>query len=278
MKNISNKDVLSNLILHPDFEKLKADIEKLRTELSMLVLERDNLIFQECKNIEMAYMLNLGWLEYKAYEIECAILRLKRKVELIQARKNREENVVISAIEEILDYEFAEFQNKLNQQLENINAALKRSHQQPLTDEESREMKKLYRSIIKSLHPDLHPHISEEKIQLFFNAVKAYQHGDLNELRIIAEMITTPLPFDKQSDGLVPLVKEKERLMHLLQTIKDNMAEIKSEYPYNMKSLVQNPIKTEARKAEHEGNIKQLEETLDAYKTKIEDMLRGKNG
>jgi len=86
-------DIPDNIIiLHPDFEKLKTEVEKLRTELSMFVLERDNLLYQECKNIEMAYMLSVGALEYKAYEIECAILRLKRKVELIQAKKNRQEN------------------------------------------------------------------------------------------------------------------------------------------------------------------------------------------
>ena len=75
------------IILHPDFEKLKAEVEKLRTELSMLVPERDELLYQECKNIETAYMLSLGALEYKVYEIECAILRLKRKAELIQVKK-----------------------------------------------------------------------------------------------------------------------------------------------------------------------------------------------
>lgn len=39
----------------------------------------------ECKNIETAYMLALGNLEYKAYELQCAVLRLKRKAELIRA-------------------------------------------------------------------------------------------------------------------------------------------------------------------------------------------------
>ena len=33
----------SNVIVFPDFEKLKSEVEKMRTELSMLLLERDEL-------------------------------------------------------------------------------------------------------------------------------------------------------------------------------------------------------------------------------------------
>ena len=59
----------SNIILFPDFEALKKEVEKLRTEISMLLLERDELKLVVCKNIETAYMLALGSLEYKAYEL-----------------------------------------------------------------------------------------------------------------------------------------------------------------------------------------------------------------
>ena len=41
------------IILFPEFATLKEEIEKLRTELSMLLLERDELKYVECKNIEM---------------------------------------------------------------------------------------------------------------------------------------------------------------------------------------------------------------------------------
>ena len=113
-----------NVIVFPDFEKLKNEVEKMRTELSMLLLERDELQFVICKNIETEYMLKLGSIEYKAYEAQCAALRLKRKIELIQAKKNRQEKVIISAIEETLDSEFAEYQKQLNEQIDKMNAII----------------------------------------------------------------------------------------------------------------------------------------------------------
>ena len=264
----------ATIILLPDYEKLKADVEMLRTELSMLVLERDELLLVECRNIEMAYMLAVGGLEYKAYEIECAILRLKRKAELIQANKNRQEKIVLPKIEELLDFEFAEYKAKLNEKVEKMNAALDRSKGEFLTDEENRELKRLYRTIVKSLHPDLHPDLSDAKIMLFHNAVAAYENGDLNGLRMIGAMVTEPALPEDQLDALPLLVKEKERLYGLLQLTKDKIAEIKSGYPYIMKSLVQSPEKVEARKAELEDDIKQLNELLDVYSAKITEMLR----
>jgi len=260
-------------MLHPDFEKLKADVEKLRIELSMLVLERDELLYQECKNIEMKYMLSVGALEYKAYEIECVVLRLKRKIELLQAIINRQEKVILSEIEYVLDFEFAEYQEKLREQIDKVNAAMERGRGRPLTEEETRELKKLYRAIVKALHPDLHPDLDDGKIRLFHNAVKAYEYGDLNGLKMIDAMVSEPVITIEDSDGIDSLIKEKERLTKLLQDIKDRIAEIKSEFPYTMKSLVQSHEKTEARKAELEDRIKHLNEVLAAYTERITEML-----
>ncbi|HAI21398.1 MAG TPA: molecular chaperone DnaJ, partial [Clostridiales bacterium UBA8153] len=219
------------IIIHPDFEKLKAEVETLRTELSMFILERDNLLYQECKNIEMAYMLSVGALQYKAYENECAILRLKRKVELIQAKRNRQEKIILSIIEAILDAEFAEYKAKLDEQIRKMNEALERSKGERLTEAESRELKKLYRAIVKALHPDLDPDLSNERLKLFYNAVGAYELGDLEGLRIISTMVAEPAVPDEKAEGLVFLMKEKERLTRLIQSVKSGIDHIKSEYP-----------------------------------------------
>jgi Mg2+ and Co2+ transporter CorA len=261
------------ITLHPNFEKLKAEVDKLRTELSMLVLERDALLHQECKNIEMAYMLSVGALEYKAYEIECAVLRLKRKAELIQAKKNRQEKIVLPQIESILNAEFAEYQRRLSSQLEKMNAALSRSRGQLLTEEEGRELKKLYLAIVRALHPDLHPDLSEAKILLFHNAVEAYKDSDLNALRIIDAMVSEPAVPAEKADGVALLMKEKERLEKLTQNIRDRITAIQSEYPYTMKALVRSPAKIETRKAELEKHIQELQEVLAVYTARIDEML-----
>ena len=262
-----------NVIVFPDFEKLKNEVEKMRTELSMLLLERDELQFVICKNIETEYMLKLGSIEYKAYEAQCAALRLKRKIELIQAKKNRQEKVIVSAIEETLDSEFAEYQKQLNEQIDKMNDALKRSKAEVLSDEDNKKLKKLYRKIVKALHPDINPDVSETKVDLFDNAVQAYKNGDLNTLRIIGEMVgNSPLP-EQHKDALTQLNKEKERLQNLLKAIRDSIEQIKSEYPYTMKEIIEDEEQTEQKKKELENFLSQYNELISIYKAKIEEMI-----
>ncbi|MCC2232241.1 hypothetical protein LKD81_14785 [Lachnospiraceae bacterium CLA-AA-H215] len=264
----------SNVIVFPDFEKLKSEVEKKRTELSMLLLERDELRFVICKNIETEYMLKLGSIEYKAYEAQCAALRLKRKIDLIQAKKNRQEKIIISAIEETLDEEFAEYQKQLDEQIDKVNAAIKRSKAEVLSDEENKELKKLYRKIAKALHPDINPDVSEAQVQLFDNAVSAYKSGDLGTLRIISEMVgNNPLP-EQHKDAMTQLVEERERLEGLLESIRESIENIKSEYPYTMKDILEDTKKTEQKKQELESVIEQYNELISIYKAKIEEILR----
>lgn len=263
-----------NVIVFPDFEKLKNEVERMRTELSMLLLERDELQFVICKNIETEYMLKLGSIEYKAYKAQCAALRLKRKIELIQAKKNRQEKVIISAIEETLDTEFAEYQKQLNEQIDKMNDALKRSKAEVLSDEDNKKLKKLYRKIVKALHPDINPDVSQAQVQLFDNAVSAYKNGDLNTLRIIGEMVGNNPLSEQHKDAMTQLVEERERLQGLLKSIRESIDNIKSEYPYTMKDILEDTEKTEQKKQELENILEQYNELISIYKAKIEEMIR----
>ena len=256
-----------------DFQKLKDEIKDLREELSKIFFERDELLFVICKNIEAAYLLSFGALEYKAYEIGVAIRRLKRKLEMIQARKNKQEKIIEDEIEKYLDAEFALYQENLDKQIEKMNAALERKKGEALTDEEFKEIKKLYLAIVKALHPDLHPDFTDAKIKLFHNALAAYENGDLKELRIIHQMISEPALPSKNTDILSQMYKEKDRLLELLQSVKDTIELTKAQYPYTMKEIVDNPKKTESKKAELGKEIEGLNKTLAAYKAKIQEIL-----
>lgn len=263
-----------NIIILPDFEKLKSEVEKLRTELSMLLLERDELQFVICKNIETKYMLELGSIEYKAYEAQCAALRLKRKIGLIQAKKNRQEKIIISTIEELLDNEFAEYQKKLDEQINKMNDALRRSKADLLSEEDSKELKKLYRAIVKALHPDMNPDSSEAQIELFDHAVTAYKNGDLVTLRIIHEMVGNSPLSESHKNAMTQLAEEKSRLQGLLKSVTERIDNIKSEYPYTMKELLEDPDKIEHKRQELECILSQYNELISTYKAKIEEMLR----
>jgi len=127
---------------------------------------------------------------------------------------------------------------------------------------------------VKALHPDINPDLSAAKIQLFCNAVRAYENGDIAGLRLICEMVAEPALPEEASEAISQLVKEEKRLAKLLLTVRDRIVVIKSEYPYTMKPLLQNPEELAARRSELEARIKQLSDALEVYTRRIEEMLR----
>lgn len=271
-KNKSANEIILNL----EYENLKNELLKKRTELSMLVLQRDELKYVICKNIETKYMLELGSLEYCLYQSECIIMRLKRKVELIQMRINRQEKIDVSAIDKLLDEQFREYQQKLEEKIKKMNEAIERDNGEVLTEQQAKELKKLYRAIVKALHPDLNPNATKQQIKLFQNAVTAYKNGDLQTLRIINEMISNNNSEDDNTDNIEKMRNELIRLDRMISSINGDIEKIKSEYPYTMKDILSDKEQLNQRKEELKDNIDQCNELVSFYKTKIQHLLGDK--
>lgn len=271
-KNKSANEIILNL----EYENLKNELLKKRTELSMLVLQRDELKYVICKNIETKYMLELGSLEYCLYQSECIIMRLKRKVELIQMRINRQEKIDVPAIDKLLDEQFREYQQKLEEKIKKMNEAIERDNGEVLTEQQVKELKKLYRAIVKALHPDLNPNVTKQQIKLFQNAVTAYKNGDLQTLRIINEMISNNHSEDDNTDNIEKMRDELIRLDRMISSINGDVEKIKAEYPYTMKNILFDKEQLNQRKEELKDNIDQCDELVSFYKTKIQNLLGDK--
>ena len=327
----------SDIIIYPHIDNLKTEVAKLRHELSILVSEHDELEI-ECKNIEMEYMLTIGWLENKVFEIEYAILRLKREISMIQALKNLQKVLDRKKIEDDLDAEFKEYKEKVNEQAERVNYAHERftrreqrkaerakrnesadssgesgqgdsdgdgkgdskgdsksgangGSNSESTDREREEyayieggsstngdgekvswIKRLYRKIVKALHPDVNPNVDEAGLDILRKANAAYEDGDLEALELCYAAINDALFMEDDPDQISLLMKEKERLIGLIQKMKETIDRKKSRFPYTLKDFVNDPEKIAARKAELDEHIKRLTETLTAYQAKVAEM------
>lgn len=87
-------------------------------------------------------------------------------------------------------------------------------------------------------------------------------------------MVSEPVIPEQNENGLTLLKKDKERLTKTLEIIREQISDIKSEYPYTVKDIVEDPEKTAEKKIELEQTIAELKEVHDIYSARLKEMLR----
>lgn len=265
---------MGEIVEFPDAKDLKEKIKTLRKNLEDLLIEKDNLESIVCENIKTKYTLLFGGLEYKLYKASCEYLRLRRKREMIQAKKNREEKINVKAIEADLDNEFFEYKKKLDEKISEMNRALERSKLPVLSKDETNEIKKLYRVIVKKLHPDLNPKITEAEKELFYRATECHKNGDLTAIRIIFEIVGSDDVKDEITTSPADsLEKEAARLETLVESIQKDIDKIKSTEPYIWEVYLYDENKKNEKLNELEREIENFENAIRTQEEYIRELL-----
>jgi len=208
-----------------------SDFSLLKTELVNLIAERDQLVNVVIPNIEAEYQLKIGFLEYELFEVQLSVNRLKRGIALAQAAVNRGEVVSVVKIEETLQEEFLEWERKLRAHMEKIEEAKNRV-ESLLPAEDSREIARIYKKIVKMLHPDVSPEAYEKNRDLWERASEAYRAGDLEGLRVLLILI--------EDAGEVPpddseyREKRKKSLKASIKKLLSEISALKSRRPYTL--------------------------------------------
>lgn len=258
---------MSNIILNPEFESLIKEIEELKIQIATLIEERDQLFYHDCKLIKADYMSNIGVLEYKVYEFQMKYLRLKRKLELYQVYINKQEIPNETQIETQLETEYQEYEQKIKDMYDDIQNSLASLTGKVLSEEDSAEIKRLYRILVKKLHPDLNPNYNDETKKLFFKVEYAYQNGDLKTLQNILLLIED---IDTNKDELEigeleELKKKKKKLLVIIEDLYSAIDKIKNSFPYNQLDFLKNAEQVTIKQ-------KELNATLDDLKVAYQEL------
>lgn len=274
--------------------KIKGEIQALREILTALVLERDYLLNVVCKEIEADYMEQLGSLEAEIYHAECEARYLKRVMEMLQAAANRREEPNQTEIDEKLKEQYEEYKKVYAEFVKRVQEASDyKSTRSKKTGSEGREqsapsdnansgkeeecesekqrIKKLYRKIVKAMHPDIHPNQSEETKELFKRAVLAYEEGDLRTLIEIAGTIDGENGVTSEGQ-IEQLLREKAHILTLIRTIKAEIQLIKTSYPYTKKELLEDPERLSLEKERLENRLERAQQMVEIYKKRIAEM------
>ena len=205
--------MVTNKRVEDRVQALREQIRAVRASIVEMLVRIDHINLQELPQIRVDYAVKIGCWEQELLEAELAGRRARRRLALAQAAANRGQQIDLSPIDAQLDAELADWQAKVEAARLSYEFALQRRlERQPLSRADAREVKSLYRKLVKRLHPDV-CRAGEHEVALFMMAQSAYAKGDVEALRSL-EVATRHM--DPLADDLETVVDEAE-LEHELE-------------------------------------------------------------
>ena len=258
------------LVLHPEIQQLAEENELLREEFASLLTEAEHLIHTVKPNLLALYQTKIGVWELRLLQAQFKVARLRRQIELAQAYINRGERPDLAAIECAIETEFLAWITKLEEAARRLQDAENRL-KHLLSPEDDRELKKLYYAIVKRLHPDVNPNVTDDQRRLWLRAQAAYEHGDLPELRALALLVerNAPIPPVKSLDNLR---RDQKILEEQIITALETVERIESQPPFTLRNQLEDETWLAVRRKEVDEQTvtrRQQGETLKAHWDKL---------
>ena len=263
----------NTISLHPNVLRLREENSLLREEVVHLLTEVHDLVHTIKPNLTAIYQTKIGVWELKQFQVQCQAAWLKRKVELIQACLNQNRWPDLAAIDTQLEGEFRAWENKIRLEGERIKVAESRL-QHLLSDEDDHEVKRLYYGLVKKLHPDLNPELTEDQKRLWLRVQDAYEMSDIEELRALAVLANqTALPVSTVS-SLERLLSEHCILEQHVHRLLKEIEQIEEQPPLTMRADLLDGDWVRNRRETIQATISELQQRCIGLTSHIANLLK----
>ena len=259
----------NSLTVNPENEKARKQLEKLSDEYSSLLLDYAQMTGTSKKNLETEYMMKIGRKEYELYSLNVSILQIRRKIAIYQTAVNDGKSVTEEEIEQIIEKEFAEYKSILEEHQKAVQEAEEHFGAPKMTDVEHEKLIKLYKGLVKKLHPDIHPNLPPAAASLFKAVIDAYKSADITELELLNDMVNDILKgkdVDLEIHNSLELMqKQIENLKQKISDLKNKMKTLEKKPPFCYKTLLFDSSAVLAKR-------KELERQIDEYKSVLSQL------
>lgn len=256
---------------HPEAARLAAANSRLRDELAALLAREHELHAVVSANVQALYQSRLGPWELRRIEAECEAARMRRRMEMVQEALNAGQAPVPQAIEARLDADFDLWRRRMDEVAQRVRDADSRlAHLLPRADAD--ELRRLYRDLVKRLHPDVNPALDAEQQRLWPRVLDAYASGNLEALRGLALVSPAPPPADTPPT-LERLRDEAEYLKARVAAASARIAETEGRPPLSWRSQLEDDAWVDGRRRALEEEIAGHARRRDAAASQLKLLL-----
>lgn len=250
---------MNPLACSPEYQRLREQYETLVVAYTALVSQYQEMTDHEAPHLSALYMHYFGKLLYTQLRLGLSLATLRLRRSLLQAYINRDEAPDLVEIDKQMAQQRLEFHQLLEKKLAQLKAAKEYWDRPHLSSQETKELKEIYKALVKRLHPDLNPHYTEEDKRLFLITVKAYQIGDLPQLRALLVLLNREKPQEELPSDPEALLAEVEKLQEKKSTLEIRIAKRSESFPFDQKELLSSPVAILKKQAELEAIIQELQ-------------------
>lgn len=182
-------------IVHPALAELRARRDALRVDLAAILERVDRCVLVDIPYARALYDEKLGTLELELLQLRASNASLRRRIELVVARRNRGEPVtpnVLAVITAQVDQELEAWWQELRQKERELRAGRTWLTQgSPADPQVVREVRKLYRELCRQLHPDATGGETEAFARHWPTVQTAYRELEVEVLRTVHSLVVS---------------------------------------------------------------------------------------
>lgn len=251
----------------PEQEKRRAEYEALVKEYTDLIECYRGMIDHEGPHLSALYMHHFGQLLYEQLKRTLAVDALRMRRSLLQAYVNRDQAPDLEEINSQMEARQREYDELLAKRMSDIKEAKRYLSTPGLTVKETNELRALYKTLVKRLHPDLNPQYSEAEKKLFLATVKAYQQGDLAQMRVLMDLLNKDDLMQKKLQwDADTLESEIDKLRKRMIALDEKRILLESGFPFIHRALLHDAERIKVKKETIEQAISELKAEEDKLK------------
>ena len=261
----------NELGFNAECEALRLRREYLRGKCAEEVEEYMHLTTCVGPNLKADYMLRVGQLEHRVFQLKTDVARWQRRFTLRQQALNRGEVPNLVGIEATLDGEFQDYLKQIKEHQAALKAAAQHAAMDSLSEEETNAIRMNYLKAVKKLHPDLNPDLPPAANELWHKIQAAYSADEWHELEFLVGMVDDVLKgwktVETGANALEELKQSIASLERRLHELLQRRTELEKQEPFCWREFLDNADEVASRQAELRKQIERFEGVLYEYET-----------